>query len=117
MGKAQFCFKWACSLNLDDSGILREIGLQYMRAGCFQLALAALSRALALEEDAHTLVLLGDVNGALNQASGLIENYEKAYDLLEKGEEEGELKVAVAKRIVTALMALGREDEARRYLQ
>jgi len=99
--------------------IFQNIGLQYMKKGCLQVALEALTRCLSLENSVSTLVLLGDVYGALNKVDGLLSNYQQAYELLsaqKEDEKETELKVAVGKRIVTALMALGKQEEARKYL-
>lgn len=125
---AKKCFRYTLALALNDPSIFRNIGLQYMQKGYLNLALEALTRSLSLQEDVSTLVLLGDVYGALNKADGLLANYQKAYDLLtaassndsqeqaESGGSDSELKMAVAKRIVTALFALGRQEEARKYL-
>lgn len=114
--EAKTCFKYSCDLSLDDATLLRNIGIGYLEKGLLALALAALKHSLKLETTVSTLILLGDVQGELNCSEELLSYYIQAFEMCGPDGDK-KLKVETAKRIVTTLMSLGRDEEARGYLE
>lgn len=116
ISESRRCFDFACGLALDDADLLRKIGIGYLEKGFLALAQKAFTRSLALEKAVSTLILLGDVFGAQNRVTDLLNSYQQAFEMV-GANGDGKLRVETAKRIVTALVSLGRNEEARRYLE
>lgn len=116
ISESRRCFDFACGLALDDADLLRKIGIGYLEKGFLSLAQKAFTRSLELEKAVSTLILLGDVFGAQNCVTDLLNYYQQAFEMV-GANGDSKLRVETAKRIVTALVSLGRNEEARKYLE